>query len=42
MMRLSAAEIARLDAWIEEQRERLGLDLTRPAELRAFMTIALK
>jgi hypothetical protein len=41
-VRLSAEEIARLDAWIEEQRKRMGLDLTRPAALRSFMTMALR
>jgi hypothetical protein len=41
-VRLSAEEIARLDAWIEEQRKRMGLDLSRPAALRSFMTMALK
>jgi hypothetical protein len=41
-IRLSADEVAGMDAWIERQRERFGLDLSRPAALRAFMKMALK
>jgi hypothetical protein len=41
-VRLSEVEVAQLDAWIAEQRERLGLDLSRPAAIRAFITMGLK
>jgi hypothetical protein len=41
-VRLSADEIAQLDAWIAEQQERLGLDLSRPAAIRAFIKTGLK
>jgi cytochrome c553 len=35
MVRLSADELARLDAWIAEQKEKLGVELSRPAAIRA-------
>ena len=41
-IRLSADEVARMDAWIEKQRKQLGLDLSRPAALRAFMNMILE
>jgi hypothetical protein len=34
-VRLSADEIARLDAWIAEQREKFGIEFSRPAAIRA-------
>jgi cytochrome c553 len=41
-VRLSPDEIARLDAWIERQREQFGIELSRPAALRACLNMALK
>jgi hypothetical protein len=41
-VRLSADEMNRLDARIAEQRERLGLDLSRPAAIRGFIETGLK
>lgn len=41
-VRLSDAEVAQLDAWIAEQREQLGLDLSRPAAIRALIKTGLK
>jgi len=35
MVRLSAEELARLDAWITAQKEKLGIELSRPAAIRA-------
>jgi hypothetical protein len=35
LVRLSAEELARLDAWIAEQKEKLGIELSRPAAIRA-------
>jgi hypothetical protein len=35
MVRLSAEELTHLDAWIAGQKERLGLELSRPAAIRA-------
>jgi hypothetical protein len=35
MVRLSAEELARLDGWIAEQKEKLGIELSRPAAIRA-------
>jgi hypothetical protein len=35
MVRLSAEELARLDAWIAAQKEKLGIELSRPAAIRA-------
>jgi hypothetical protein len=40
MVRLSAEELARLDAWIAEQREKLGIELSRPAAIRAWLNIS--
>ena len=34
-VRLSADEIARLDDWIAEQKQNLGVELSRPAAIRA-------
>jgi hypothetical protein len=34
-VRLSVEEIAKLDAWIAEQREKLGIELSRAAAIRA-------
>jgi hypothetical protein len=34
-VRLSAEEVARLNAWIAEQKEKLGIELSRPAAIRA-------
>jgi hypothetical protein len=35
LVRLSAEELARLDAWITERKEKLGIKLSRPAAIRA-------
>jgi len=35
MVRLSAEELACLDAWITAQKEKLGIELSRPAAIRA-------
>jgi hypothetical protein len=40
MVRLSAEELAQLDAWIGEQRENLGIELSRPAAIRARLNIS--
>jgi cytochrome c553 len=34
-VRLSREEIAKVDAWIAEQREKLGVELSRAAAIRA-------
>jgi hypothetical protein len=34
MVRLSAEELASLDAWISDQKEKLGIELSRPAAIR--------
>ena len=39
-VRLSAEEIARLDAWIAEQKERFGVELSRPAAIRARLNMS--
>jgi hypothetical protein len=39
-IRLSAEEVARLDAWIAEQREKLGIELSRAAAIRAWINIS--
>jgi hypothetical protein len=35
LVRLSAEELANLDAWITEQKEKLGIKFSRPAAIRA-------
>jgi hypothetical protein len=39
MVRLSAEEVARLDAWIAEQKERYGVEFSRPAAIRARLNM---
>jgi hypothetical protein len=39
-VRLSVEEVARLDAWIAEQRETLGIELSRPAAIRAWLNMS--
>jgi hypothetical protein len=34
-VRLSAEEVARLDAWIAEQKQRFGVEFSRSAAIRA-------
>jgi hypothetical protein len=34
-VRLSTDEVARLDAWIAEQKERYGVEFSRPEAIRA-------
>ena len=36
-VRLSREEIGKLDAWIAEQREKLGVELSRAAAIRAVL-----
>jgi hypothetical protein len=40
MVRLSAEELTQLDAWIAEQKETLGIELSRPAAIRARLNIS--
>jgi hypothetical protein len=38
-VRLSAEEAARLDAWIAEQKERYGVEFSRPDAIRARLNM---
>ncbi len=40
MVRLSAEELARLDAWIAEQKEKFGIEFSRPAAIRARLNVS--
>lgn len=40
MVRLSAEELAHLDAWIAEQKESSGIELSRPAAIRARLNVS--
>lgn len=40
-VRFSAEEVARIDAWIAEQKERHGIKLSRPAAIRAWLNMDL-
>jgi hypothetical protein len=39
-VRLSADELARLDTWIAEQKERYGVEFSRPEAIRARLNVS--